>query len=130
MGMADRSTTVTTKLSMQECKRIFRDAANAPLLGSGNVAKLATVIGRVRSEFFTPQATPLSDLDDNPPDFSVGCQWSTRPPIILHMYIWEDEDHRVVQFVSPRKAGVRSNVVRRFTDPIVEADPAARIQIG
>jgi hypothetical protein len=125
--MARNGATAITKLSMKECKRIFRDVASGPVIGGGKVAKLAMKVGGVHTEFFTPEITPLSDLDDNPPDFSVGCQWSSRPPFMLHMYIWDQEDRRIVEFVSPAKVGARPHIIRKFTDAISAVDPACQV---
>jgi hypothetical protein len=106
---------------------MFRTAAQRPLLGSGNAGRFVSAWGGIRVKFFTPEASPFSAVDPNPPTFAVGCQWSTRPPSTLHMYVWDQQDRRRIEFTSPR-GGVRQQVLQRFIDPIAAVDPQCRVE--
>ena len=124
-----RSASIVTSLSTRDCADAFRETATTAMAGDGRFGKVMRGMYRtLRPEFFTPHdSSPFSGLDDNPPTFSVGAQWATKPlPVTLHMYVWDRKKKgREVNFVAPH--GVRQGFLEKFTDAIFYLDEECEV---
>lgn len=136
--MGDKSATITTSLTVQQCAAIFQGAPKQLMSGAAKAQGLvARVAGGVfTADFFTPEDTgPFAALDDDRPDFSVGT-WirngmSAPNPTELHMYVWDRGDHRDVLIAAGHGMVTGSMHAKKLLDKLAEMiktqDRSARV---
>lgn len=130
-------TDVETTLSVQDLASIFKSTAQSMYGIGGRLGGIRS--GQGQFNFFTPKDDVFGGLDDDPCAFEVGAyiptfSGSDGGAVVLHMYVWERDDHREVRLATPHGliagAGKSKRRLRRLADAIQSSDPQARIASG
>jgi len=114
---------IRTSLAVGECGEVFRRQSEVPLMGHGRLARMAQGSAWDR-EFFTPSSTPFDTLESDPPQFIIGCQWTSKSlptAMTIQMAVWDRGGNRIVQLSS----GDANRLLDKFELAFTQADPAS-----
>lgn len=136
--MRAQRATAHTQMSVAECAHTFQAAVSqARGLRSQMGGLVSKMTGSDQSGFFTPSSDgPFAGLDNDEPDFAVGCNIpkltnsSRGAALTVHMYVWDRQAHRELEFVSPHGmigGGSSSKLVGKVVRSFVHADPSLEV---